>query len=100
MKSILEARDVHYRYPGTDTEALQGLKMSIPKHKKTAICGHNGSGKSTFSFRRLVYTVLRSEKCGGMILRYRIVRRLSKTSPADRSCVSGPRAAVDSEHAV
>ncbi|WP_240415111.1 energy-coupling factor ABC transporter ATP-binding protein [Paenibacillus periandrae] len=48
MQSILEARDVRYRYPGTDTEALQGLNMSIPKHKKTAICGHNGSGKSTF----------------------------------------------------
>ncbi|NHN31877.1 energy-coupling factor ABC transporter ATP-binding protein [Paenibacillus agricola] len=48
MKSILEAYEVHYRYPGTDAEALSGLSLIIPLHKKTAICGHNGSGKSTF----------------------------------------------------
>lgn len=47
MKSIMEAYDVRYSYPGTQAEALQGLTMSLPEGKKTAICGHNGSGKST-----------------------------------------------------
>ncbi|MBP1154291.1 MULTISPECIES: ABC transporter ATP-binding protein [unclassified Paenibacillus] len=47
MKSLMEAHDVRYSYPGTGDEALQGLTMSLPAGKKTAICGHNGSGKST-----------------------------------------------------
>lgn len=47
MKSIMKAHDVRYSYPGTQAEALQGLTMSVPEGKKTAICGHNGSGKST-----------------------------------------------------
>ncbi|NOU95570.1 ATP-binding cassette domain-containing protein [Paenibacillus sp. LMG 31456] len=48
MNSILEALDVSYTYPGAKTAALHGLNMRIPLGKKTAICGHNGSGKSTF----------------------------------------------------
>lgn len=48
MKSIMEARGVSYSYPGTQSEALQGLTMCLPEGKKTVICGHNGSGKSTF----------------------------------------------------
>ncbi|MFC5649268.1 energy-coupling factor ABC transporter ATP-binding protein [Paenibacillus solisilvae] len=48
MKSIMEALDVIYSYPGTSADALRGLTMNIPQGKKTAICGHNGSGKSTF----------------------------------------------------
>lgn len=48
MKSILEARGLSYSYPGTASQALQNLNMNIPEGKKTAICGHNGSGKSTF----------------------------------------------------
>ncbi|MCR8631545.1 energy-coupling factor ABC transporter ATP-binding protein [Paenibacillus radicis (ex Xue et al. 2023)] len=48
MNSILEAHDVSYIYQGAKTAALQELNMRIPQGKKTAICGHNGSGKSTF----------------------------------------------------
>lgn len=48
MNWILEARGVSYRYPGTEASALQGLDMRIPAGQKIAICGHNGSGKSTF----------------------------------------------------
>ncbi|WP_127529375.1 energy-coupling factor ABC transporter ATP-binding protein [Paenibacillus kobensis] len=48
MRPILEARDVSFSYPGSTNEALRGLTMNIPAGRKTAICGHNGSGKSTF----------------------------------------------------
>ncbi|TDF93190.1 energy-coupling factor ABC transporter ATP-binding protein [Paenibacillus piri] len=48
MKSIMEALEVNYQYPGSAADALNGLTMSIPEGKRTAICGHNGSGKSTF----------------------------------------------------
>lgn len=37
-----------YSYPATDAQALRGLNLCIPSGKKIALCGHNGSGKSTF----------------------------------------------------
>ncbi|CAG7634082.1 energy-coupling factor ABC transporter ATP-binding protein [Paenibacillus allorhizosphaerae] len=46
--SIMEAKGVSFGYPGTDKKALRELNLCLPKGKKTAICGHNGSGKSTF----------------------------------------------------
>lgn len=48
MSFILTAEDVCFTYPGTSQEALRKLKLRIPAGKKTALCGHNGSGKSTF----------------------------------------------------
>lgn len=48
MKPIMEALDLRYSYPSTRKEALRSLTLTIPQGKKTAICGHNGSGKSTF----------------------------------------------------
>ncbi|WP_282935514.1 ABC transporter ATP-binding protein [Paenibacillus sp. RC67] len=48
MKSIMEAQALSYSYPGTNSQALRNLNMKIPEGTKTAICGHNGSGKSTF----------------------------------------------------
>ncbi|MGV0350522.1 ABC transporter ATP-binding protein [Corynebacterium guaraldiae] len=38
---------VSYRYPGTDTDALSDVSLSIPAHTTTALVGHTGSGKST-----------------------------------------------------
>ncbi|MEB3102892.1 energy-coupling factor ABC transporter ATP-binding protein [Ferviditalea candida] len=48
MKPLLEAIGVNFTYPGATAPALQDLHLRIPQGKKTAICGHNGSGKSTF----------------------------------------------------
>lgn len=48
MKPILEVVDLTYSYVGTDHAALRGLSFSLPEGKKTAICGQNGAGKSTF----------------------------------------------------
>ncbi|WP_379133130.1 energy-coupling factor ABC transporter ATP-binding protein [Paenibacillus sp. sgz500958] len=45
--SILELKDVIFRYPDAKNPALDRLSLSIPKGCKTAVLGHNGSGKST-----------------------------------------------------
>jgi cobalt/nickel transport system ATP-binding protein len=47
MSSILlEARDVHYRYP-RGMEAICGISFHIRKGEKIALVGPNGAGKST-----------------------------------------------------
>ena len=45
--SSLTLQHVSYRYPGTDTDALSDVSLSIPAHTTTALVGHTGSGKST-----------------------------------------------------
>jgi cobalt/nickel transport system ATP-binding protein len=44
---LLEFQDVYYSYPMSRTPTLQGLSFRLPRHKKTALIGQNGSGKST-----------------------------------------------------
>lgn len=45
---ILEAKDLHYSYDDDNTHSLNGLTLKIPRGKKIAFMGANGSGKSTF----------------------------------------------------
>ncbi len=44
---LLEFSDIYYSYPMATTPTLKGLSFRLPKHKKTAIIGQNGCGKST-----------------------------------------------------
>jgi cobalt/nickel transport system ATP-binding protein len=44
---LLEFRDIYYSYPMAQAPTLKGLSFRLPKHKKTAIIGQNGCGKST-----------------------------------------------------
>lgn len=43
----LELTDVSYRYPDSQTNALNALSLHLPAGKKLAIVGQTGSGKST-----------------------------------------------------
>lgn len=42
-------RDVHFRYPGADKDALDGVDLTIKKGEHVVIVGVNGSGKTTLS---------------------------------------------------
>ncbi len=40
-------RDVHFRYPGSSGETLDGITLDLGKGEITVLTGHNGSGKTT-----------------------------------------------------
>jgi ATP-binding cassette subfamily B protein len=40
-------KDLSFRYPGSERDALAGFSLTIPARQVTAIVGHNGAGKST-----------------------------------------------------
>ncbi|KAH7071971.1 P-loop containing nucleoside triphosphate hydrolase protein, partial [Paraphoma chrysanthemicola] len=47
-KGVIEIRDVSFAYPARpDVRVLNGLTLSAPAHKTTALVGASGSGKST-----------------------------------------------------
>ena len=43
----LQFTDVHYRYPGSNADALKGVSFRIVHGERVALLGLNGSGKST-----------------------------------------------------
>ncbi|WP_152364574.1 ABC transporter ATP-binding protein [Microlunatus speluncae] len=43
----ISLRDVTFRYPGVDREALSGITATLPAGAVVAIVGENGAGKST-----------------------------------------------------
>lgn len=47
MNSIIELKNVSYRYPVGDEHVLKHVNLSIEKGSFTAIIGNNGSGKTT-----------------------------------------------------
>ncbi len=49
MSSIIEIKNLHYTYPGDETESLCGVSLEIGKGSFVAVLGHNGSGKSTLA---------------------------------------------------
>ena len=46
MNGIIEIKDLHYIYPGDETESLKGVSLTIEKGSFVAVLGHNAS-KST-----------------------------------------------------
>lgn len=49
MSSVIEIKNLHYTYPGDETESLCGVSLEIEKGSFVAVLGHNGSGKSTLA---------------------------------------------------
>ena len=49
MSSIISIKNLHYTYPGDETESLCGVSIEIEKGSFVAVLGHNGSGKSTLA---------------------------------------------------
>lgn len=44
----IEFRDVSFRYPGAETDALSHVSITFSPGEKLALVGRNGSGKTTF----------------------------------------------------
>lgn len=44
---VIEFKNVHYKYPGSEKETLKDINFSLKPGKTTAIIGGTGSGKST-----------------------------------------------------
>ncbi|WP_104117199.1 ABC transporter ATP-binding protein [Arthrobacter sp. B1805] len=45
--SVVELRDIHFTYAGSEAEVLKGISMSFERGTHVAIVGENGAGKST-----------------------------------------------------
>jgi len=43
-------RDVHFRYPGTEAEALEGVSLEADPGQLVALVGPSGAGKTTISY--------------------------------------------------
>ncbi|MGX9340746.1 energy-coupling factor transporter ATPase [Mycoplasma sp. 128] len=46
---MIKIKDLYYKYPESDSFALQGVNLEIKTGHYVGILGHNGSGKSTLS---------------------------------------------------
>lgn len=47
-KFEIEFRNVSFKYPGADNDALKNINIHIKNGEKLAVVGRNGSGKTTF----------------------------------------------------
>ncbi|MHB1005259.1 MAG: ABC transporter ATP-binding protein [Chloroflexota bacterium] len=47
--TVLEVRDLGFRYPGSERWALRGLNLGFEQGEFTAIIGENGAGKTTLA---------------------------------------------------
>jgi ATP-binding cassette subfamily B protein len=76
--TLLEAKQLQYRYPLTENYVLDGVDLTIRKGEKVALVGENGMGKTTFV--KLVTGVL-NPSGGDLLINGKPVEGLN---PADR----------------
>lgn len=64
--TVLEIKDVSYRYAGSQRDTLRHINMKIKSGEKVAIVGENGAGKSTFvKLLMRLYDVTEGSICYG-----------------------------------
>lgn len=49
IKGDIRYEDVHFAYPGSEVEVVDGISLSIPAGATVALVGQSGSGKSTLA---------------------------------------------------
>jgi ATP-binding cassette subfamily B protein len=49
IRTGIEFRNVHFRYPGSSRDVLQGISFAIRPGEKVALVGQNGAGKTTIA---------------------------------------------------
>ena len=47
LENAIEARSIHFKYPGSDESALDGISFTIRKGQSVAFTGPSGAGKTT-----------------------------------------------------
>lgn len=78
--SVLEAKNLKYRYPLTERYVLDGVDLRIEKGEKVALVGENGMGKTTFV--KLI-TGLLAPSTGELLINSVPVERLNVSSRYD-----------------
>lgn len=93
MIGDIQFRNVHFRY-GTRVTVFEGLDLTIPKGKITAIVGESGSGKTTLlSLLQNIYPIEKGNiQLGGFDIKYLTndsLRRMVSAVPQDVHLFAG-----------
>jgi ATP-binding cassette subfamily B protein len=84
IREGIEIRDLSFRYPDSDRDVLQGIRMTVNPGEHVALVGENGSGKTT-----LIKLLCRlyDPSSGGILVDGQDLRRMEIAAWRDRISV-------------